>query len=106
MASTTNSSFVKNDIGELFFSEFKEGSLLICENIEGKQKSAVVLFYDRAQYSNVLGKKREDPTVFICLLIESKRKIAMVVKDLKKEKFIIFFDIKNNPYEVINIITP
>ena len=106
MASTTNSSFVKNDIGELFFSEFKEGSLLICENIEGEQKSAVVLFYRGAQYSNILGEKREDPAVFVCLLIESKRKISMVAKDLKKEKFIIFFDIKSDPYEVINIIKP
>ena len=96
--------FIENGVKDLYFKDINEGTLLSYKDQDDKVNSVVAIqISPQSQFTEVLGKKRSDPTLIVSILIDLQRDIVMIVWDMKKKKHYIIPKLSKGPFEIIEI---
>ena len=104
MSIKVKTNFIENGVKDLYFKEINEGTLLSYKDQDDKLNSVVaVQISPQSQFTEVLGKKRSDPTLIVSILIDLKKDIVMIVWDMKKKKHYIIPKLSTGPFEIIEI---
>lgn len=106
MSKKTESTYVKNGIYDLYFSNITVGSLIV---FDSKDENNHLIVADISpfggMFSNLLGKKSHNPTLTITAIYNLERLMCALIYDEKKKQMMLKI-LNKKTYKIKEVLEP